>query len=70
DLALIFFSLGYDSKNNLVVDQCEELCKPGSQPEAAENKRFVGLAYLRGSNITSFVGEDQMQQISNPFVEN
>ncbi|KIO18757.1 hypothetical protein M407DRAFT_246395, partial [Tulasnella calospora MUT 4182] len=54
---------GYDQLLNLVLDEVEEIL----QVDTGDQRRRVGLAVLRGPQITILSPVDGSEEIENPF---
>ncbi|SHO76248.1 Similar to S.cerevisiae protein LSM7 (Lsm (Like Sm) protein) [Malassezia sympodialis ATCC 42132] len=58
---------GYDQLMNLVMDDVEELLHNPADGETTGQRRSLGLAVLRGTNLTLISPMDGFEMIENPF---
>lgn len=60
---------GYDQLMNLVMDDVEEIKHDPSNGNTTGERRTLGLAVLRGTNLTLISPVDGFDIIENPFVQ-
>ncbi|WFD21618.1 U6 snRNP-associated protein Lsm7 [Malassezia equina] len=60
---------GYDQLMNLVMDDVEELLHNPANGETTDQRRSLGLAVLRGTNLTLISPVDGFEMIENPFAQ-
>ncbi|KAL4401626.1 U6 snRNP-associated protein Lsm7 [Malassezia pachydermatis] len=60
---------GYDQLMNLVMDDVEEILHESLSGNTTGDRRTLGLAVLRGTNLTLISPVDGFEMIENPFAQ-
>ncbi|KAH7832073.1 U6 snRNA-associated Sm-like protein LSm7 [Monocercomonoides exilis] len=60
---------GFDTVNNLVLDECIEITRDVSEENPKDSTRNLGLVICRGTSIICSYPTEGTEEIDNPYTE-